>query len=489
MTIRQLGVPWAVPGDRQYSLPTSLMVTLALGEAPDDVPAVSDVVRAFQPAARRIDGGAIDRIVGERAGAFRAARLFSAAGGPRRPGCGHLGYDAVEQATGVARTLILRVPSGTPVGVLCETLAQLPTVQSASPNYVSATPFDTSPPVGTSPAAGTPDGDDGWAARRMVRLAEAHALEPGDDGVMVGLVDSGISRGHREFPRAFRAGFDTVRMESADVAAGVDLLGDHRRGDGDPEDHFVGHGMGCAGIIAAEGRGMPRGLGGACRIIPMRALAAARLPGRTGAIGLGALSDLDLAVKLAVDLGAKVITMSFGTDDDAIAPNSPKPHTDVVRYALERGCVLVAASGNNGRETRYWPAAHPGVIAVGAVTNSGVPAAFSTRGEHVALCAPGEQVLTTAIDDGYQYATGTSFAAPFAAGAAALLVARSHRRARPIDAETVRRILRRTAQPFSAGGWTGCGTGVLDAAAALAGLDDELRDALGDQAEPDAPDG
>jgi subtilisin family serine protease len=481
MTIRRLGLPWAVPGDRQYSLPTSLMLKLALGEAPDRIPAVHDVVRGTQRAAGSIDGGAVDRIIGERAEQFRAARLFSAAGGPRRPGCGHLGYDAVEQATGVARTLILRVPVGTPVGPLCETLAQLPAVESASPDYVSVTPFG-------AVAIGARSGDDGWAARRMVRLAEAHAVEPGDDGVVVGLVDSGISSHHAEFPRTFRAGFDTVRLESADVAAGIELLGDHRREDGDPEDRFVGHGMGCAGIIAAEGRAMPRGLGGACRIIPMRALAGARLPGRTGAIGLGSLSDLDLAMKLAVDLGAKIITMSFGTDDGALAPHSPKPHADVVRYALERGCILVAASGNNGHETRYWPAAHPGVIAVGAVMGNGLPAAFSTRGDHVALCAPGEQVLTTAIDDGYQYATGTSFAAPFASGAAALLVARSHRRGRPIDAETVRRILMRTAQPFSVGAQAGCGTGVLDAAAALAALDEELDSALGDQADGDADD-
>jgi subtilisin family serine protease len=371
------------------------------------------------------------------------------------------------------------VPSGTPVGPLCETLAQIPAVESASPNYVSVTPFDLLPPVTAR------KDDDGRAARRMVRMAEAHAVEPGDDGVVVGLVDSGISKRHVEFGHTFRAGFDTVRLESADVAPGIELLGDHRRDDGDPEDHFVGHGMGCAGIIAAEGRGMPRGLGGACRIIPMRGLAAARLPGKTTAVGLGLLSDLDLAVNIAVNLGAKIINMSFGTDDSALAPNSPKPHADVIHYALARGCILVAASGNNGRETRFWPAAYPGVIAVGAVGGNGLPASFSTRGEHVALCAPGEQVLTTSIDGGYQYATGTSFAAPFAAGAAALLVARSHRRARPIDAETVRRILMRTAQPFSTGEQAGCGAGILDAAAALAALDNELDSALGNQAEAD----
>ena len=142
MTIRQLATPWAAPGDRQYSLPTSLMVKLALGEAPEHVPAVRDVVRGAQPAATSIDGGAIDRIIGEKAGGVSRGEAVHAAGGPHRPGCGHIGYDSVEQATGVARTLILRVPSGTPVGPLCETLAQIPTVESASPNYISVTPFD-----------------------------------------------------------------------------------------------------------------------------------------------------------------------------------------------------------------------------------------------------------------------------------------------------------------------------------------------------------
>lgn len=480
MTIRALATPWASPGDRTFSLPTSLIVKLALGEAPESIPAVRDVSRRVLPAATSIDGGAIDRIVSEQAGGFRAARLFSsAAAAPTEPGIAHCRYDALEQATGMARTLLLRVPAGTPVGPLCETLAQISTVETATPNYVSVTPFD------AGATFTRPDPERAWRARDLVRLRHAHAVEPGDEGVFVGLVDSGIGKTHSEFARTFRAGYDTVRLEPGDVAAGVELLGDHRRNDSNPEDRFVGHGMGCAGIIAADGREMPPGLGGVCRIIPMRALAAARLPGKSSAVGIGAISDLDMAVKLAVDLGAKIVNMSFGTDDAALGPRSPKPHADVVEYALARGCILIAASGNNGREARYWPAAFPGVIACGAVRDDGRPAPFTTRGGHVALSAPGEQVLTTSID-GYQYATGTSFAAPFVAGAAALLVARSHRRARPIDALTVRDILMRTAQPFAAGAdAAGCGAGILDAAAALAALDARIDQDLEDHEDSD----
>ena len=477
MTIRALATPWASPGERQYSLPTSLVLKLALGEAPEEIPTVRDVSRRVLPAATAIDGGPIDRIISERAGGFRAARLFSSARAPMAAGQSHKAYDAVEQTTGMARTLVLRVPAGTPIGQMCEALSQISMVESASPNYVAVTPFE-------APATFDRTDDRGEGLREMVRMAEAHAIEPGDDAVVVGLVDSGIGKDHPEFARTFRAGYDTVRLETGDIAAGVELLGDHRRNDSNPEDRFVGHGMGCAGIIAAEGRAMPRGLGGHCRILPMRALAAARLPGKDTAVGLGAISDLDMAMKLAVDIGAKVINMSFGTDDTALSPRSPKPHADVVEYALARGCILVAASGNNGRTARFWPAAYPGVLAVGAVDGARRPAGFTTRGDHVALCAPGERVYTTALQ-GYQHATGTSFAAPFVAGAAALLVARSHRRARPIDALTVRDILMRTAQPFGAGDGHGCGAGILDAAAALAALDLEIDRALGDGDEAD----
>ncbi len=465
MTIRALGMPWGGAGERQYCLPTSLLVKLAPGEVPDHLPALRDVAHGLATAAGALDGGPIDRVLGAHAGAFRAARLFGAAS-DHGPGYGHCGYDTLEHSTGLSRSLLLRVPLGTPIGALCEMLAQLPSVERASPNYVAANPLDMPPALH---GAAVPGARGGLDPRAMVRMAEAHAIEPGDDGVVVGLIDSGIARHHPEFAHTFRAGADLVRIERGDMAPGVQLLSDPRPRGGFPEDRFVGHGMGCAGIIGADGVAMPRGLGGACRILPMRALAAARLPGKAAAVGLGAISDLDRALKRAVDLGAKVINMSFGTDDAALAPSSPRPHADTIAYASARGCILVAASGNNGHVTRYWPAAFPEVIAVGAVAGDGCPTVFSTRGEHVALCAPGEAVLTAALN-GYQQATGTSFAAPFVAGAAALLVAWAERHALPLDGAMVRRLLVASAQPFAAGDHAGCGAGILDAAAALAAL-------------------
>jgi subtilisin family serine protease len=158
---------------------------------------------------------------------------------------------------------------------------------------------------------------------------------------------------------------------------------------------------------------------------------------------------------------------------DALDGNDEMPHSDVVRYGLARGCVMVAASGNSGRDEAFSPACLDGVIAVGAVDAAGAPCAFSTRGEHVAVSAPGERVVSAGLR-GLARLTGTSFAAPFVAATAALLVSRANRRAVPGSAALVRRVLSQSARPFGAKPPRGMGSGILDAAAALRLLDREL---------------
>jgi len=312
------------------------------------------------------------------------------------------------------------------------------------------------------------------------------AYEPGDAGVIIGIIDCGVSPHHPEMSRRFRSGFDSVQLAARDFATGVTLLGDVDHADTRPIDNYVGHGMGCAGIIGAIGQQIPSGLAGDCSLLPIRVLGAAKLPGKTTPVGLGAISDIDMGLKMSVDLGARVLNMSFGTADSALDETAPKPHADVVRYALAHGCVLIAASGNSGKEEVYWPAAYPGVIAVGSVDANGEPSHFTTRGGHVALSAPGEQVVTCALD-GYQLATGTSFAAPFVTGAAALLVSRAQRRSYPLSSEDVRRLLADSVSPWPSKVSEGNGSGILNAAAALAALDREVDSSPSTEAELDAP--
>jgi subtilisin family serine protease len=445
-----------------------VVVKLALGEAPESIPVWSDVRRGALAVATSVDGGAVDRIVRRYAGTVRLARVHAAAAG--KPGRRHRGYDESEQVFGLARTFRVEVPVGTPIEPLIDSLNQLATVDAAMPNYVCTTPFEVAMPA--------TEADD--AAWDLIRAQEALAYEPGDPSVIVGIVDSGVAAEHPELAGRLRPGLDTVQLGQSDLALGLELLGDRNQVDTDPTDSFVGHGMGCAGIVGAIGLNMDPGVAGSTQILPLRGLGAARFPGKQQAMGIGAATDLDASMKAAVDLGAKVINMSFGTDDDSLTPGAPRPHADVVAYALDHGCVLVAASGNSGSGTRYWPAAYPGVIAVGAVDASARPCAFSTYGDHVALCAPGSRILTLGLT-GYQRATGTSFAAPFVAGVAALLVSRAARRSAPLDGEHVRRILADTAQPFGgARHYPGCGAGVLDAYAALCELDAQIDRSLPD---------
>ena len=179
-------------------------------------------------------------------------------------------------------------------------------------------------------------------------------------------------------------------------------------------------------------------------------------------------------MKRAIDLGAKVINMSFGTAQTALGPDDPLPHAEVVTYGLQRGCILIAASGNSGKAESFYPAAHEGVIAVGAAGLNGAPATFSTTGDHVALSAPGERVVSAGLR-GYQRVTGTSFAAPFVSATAALLVSRALRRSYPLDGATAAEILKQSSRPWR-DKTQGCGAGLLDAYAALQCLDRVISD-------------
>jgi subtilisin family serine protease len=456
-----LAAPWA-PGARLASVPGSMILKVALGEAPAGIPAQNDVRAFAAEAARGIDGGPIDRLVEHWGGTPRIARLHTAAASHGKVGRRHHDYDDVEHTTGIARTFRVDLPKEAALGSLVDALRQVRTVEAASLNFLTATPFADA----IDPGA---DEDDAWASRDLIFAAEAMAYEPGDPAIIVGLVDSGVALDHPELDGRLRAGFDCVHLGQADLASGMKFLGDVDVTDTSPLDRFVGHGTCCAGIIGASGDRIPPGLAGLCQILPVRVLGAAAMPGRRDPVGIGAIADIDVGLKWAVDLGAKVINCSFGTADSGLEGHGPKPHQDVVRYAAARGCILVAASGNSGAEERFWPAAFPEVIAVGAVSKTGVPTAFTTRGAHVALSAPGERVVSTGLS-GYQYATGTSFASPFVAAAAALLCARAARRSSPMDGPRVRALLVGTATPFSAAA-PGCGSGILNVAGALRALE------------------
>jgi subtilisin family serine protease len=425
-------------------------------------------------------GGRIDQALRRHTPALLATRAFQARAGLARQGCGHLGWDSVERSLGLARTLRIRVDPDAALGPLLEDLRSLADVEMASPEFLATVPAS----VAQGDPSSTPESgavDDGRAfderalepGRSLIHADEALELEPGDSALIVGLVDSGVNLEHAELSGRLRPGISSVAITQQAVEDDMAVISGARPGLQDVDDD-QGHGTTCGSLLSANGFCMPRGLAGASRLLPVRALCGARARGRTRITAIGSIQDIDSGLKTAVDLGARVINLSFGTPESALEPNAAVPHVEVVRYALARDCTLVAASGNSGRAERYFPAALPGVIAVGAIGSEGVPAAFTTHGDHVALCAPGAAVRAARLE-GYSRVNGTSFAAPLVAGACALLLARAARRSLVLPAASVRQILIDSASPWRAGVAPGYGAGVLDVLRALRAIDDWAR--------------
>ena len=142
--------------------------------------------------------------------------------------------------------------------------------------------------------------------------------------------------------------------------------------------------------------------------------------------------DVALGIRYAVDQGAKVINASFGK---GYSPNVDWVY-DAIRYAAEKDVLLVLSSGNNGDnidEVVTYPNDRPGsgkeisdnVLMVGAITpryDESLVAPFSNYGkQNVDIFAPGVSIYSTVPDNRYRAMSGTSMAAPAAAGVAALL--------------------------------------------------------------------
>ena len=202
----------------------------------------------------------------------------------------------------------------------------------------------------------------------------------------------------------------------------------------------------------------------------------------------GSFTDVDeaAAIVYAVDHGARIINLSLG------GPTTSSTERRAVDYAVSKGALLVAAIGNShrgGNPVEYpaallQPVGSRGVggrgLSVGASTKSGARASFSNTGTHISLAAPGDAVFGAVSASSsesryprvslpgsaaglYGYASGTSFATPQVAGAAALVWAANPR----LRAKEVAAILKRTAS--GGGKWSPqLGYGVLDVAAAVA---------------------
>ena len=440
-----------------------LMLTLRSGEAPSHVPAHLDCLAGAGRATGRLDGGRIDAALTRYGGGARIETVYHARRSLGRFGEHHAHFDDTEESLGMSRCYRVQLGDRDCDMSVVAALRDLAAVESVSVQLIVRTEDSVQEGV-------LPDAQAARLPHEQINAAAALALEPGDERITTAVVDTGIIVGHPEFQRKCLAGYDTVDLGLGRVAEKLKLVGDSRGLDYNPYDD-VGHGCHVAGIIGAQGWHLPRGVGGRTLLLAVRVLAGAMDERRGKRVGVGCQPDIDGGVKVAVDLGADVVNMSFGTPASSLDPHAPLPHRTVVAYATSRGCTLVAAAGNSGIEEIIYPAALPEVICCASIDAQGRRSSFSTQGAHVALSAPGERILSCGVR-GYQQSSGTSFAAPFVSGVASLMKARALRAGQRLDGAQTKALLIASCKPLGQGGFSReTGHGQLDAVGALRALD------------------
>ncbi len=249
------------------------------------------------------------------------------------------------------------------------------------------------------------------------------------EGAVVAVIDTGVDYKHRDLKdRIWRNEgeipnnkIDDDKNGYVDDIVGYDFVADGvncalgedcSKRDANPMD-YKGHGTHVAGIIAAESNSIGLvGVAPKSKIMPLRAAFA------TPSSALLKSSDVYEAINYAIQNKADVINMSFAGSNLGIL-------VDAIENAYSKGIVLVGAAGNSASTDKLYPAALPEVISVGAVDYVGDKASFSNYGDWIDIVAPGVGIYSTLPNNLYGTKKGTSMAAPFVSGVAALIKAKN----------------------------------------------------------------
>jgi len=301
------------------------------------------------------------------------------------------------------RRTLPRVASAVLVSVAVAVLS-VPAAQSASPARPSR------------PAARTAPADlyrgQQWTLDSL-HISRAWKYSRGN-GVTVAVLDTGVD-GHQP-------------DLSGRVIDGPDFTGHARK----PGGRYWGrHGTEMASLIAGHGHGTGAaagvmGVAPDSKILSIRVTWELNDPIRTDKAQVDRARDaVAKGIRYAADHGAQVISMSLGGGN--LFYNGNDAEEAAIKYALGKGAVLIASAGNdgNGANRRNYPAAYPGVIAVGAVDRGFKPAKFTNRHTYISVAAPGVEIVSADVaGHGYILGTGTSSSAAFVAGMSALVKAR-----------------------------------------------------------------
>lgn len=274
------------------------------------------------------------------------------------------------------------------------------------------------------------------------RVPEVWARGYRGQGVTIALVDDGINASHPALQNTLWTnadevagnGIDDDRNGYVDDAQGWNFVDNNSNVQ--PRSSDPSHGTFIAGLIAGQpfsGSIVPAGaqqkiLG----VAPDAKLMAVKV---MSDLTQNRSDRLAQGIRYAVDNGAQIVNLSLGFGDGASAFSAPEPAVEsALQYARQRGVLVVMAAGNERQQGAIRPsepalgAARDLGIAVGAIDRSGTLAAFSNPAGSQSIdyvTAPGADIFSTyssSQQQSYSFSSGTSFAAPFVAGIAALML-------------------------------------------------------------------
>ncbi|HVO75300.1 MAG TPA: S8 family serine peptidase, partial [Ignavibacteriaceae bacterium] len=291
-----------------------------------------------------------------------------------------------------------------------------------------------------------------WALTKIDAF-NAWNITTGDTSIIIGIIDTGIDflhpdlknkiyKNYREIPGN---NIDDDNNGFVDDFMGWDFTdrtgfpfdstgGDYLNWDNVPSDDN-GHGTYIAGIAGAESNN-GIGISGAApniRLLNIRAFDPA---------GFGDEDDVAAGILYAIEMGAKVINMSFGDNSFSYVLR------DVIKYAYSQNVVMIASSGNSGSNLPHYPSGFTEVISVGNSTPEDFVSSNSNFGSTLDLVAPGTSILTTSKGGGYSEVSGTSASAPFVSAAAALILSLQQ-----FTNDEIKEIIKSTADDIDAAGW------------------------------------
>ena len=319
-----------------------------------------------------------------------------------------------DKSSGLINIRTAEFVSGEDINTIIQRLKKIKEIQWAEPFYLSRVDLIPNDPSYIN-----------QYSLSKVNAAAAWDISSGSPEVIIGIVDTGVDWDHPDLAANIWTnqteangitGIDDDNNGFIDDIRGWDFGGLSGTPDNNPMEDRSDHGTHVAGISGAVTNNNigVASLGFNCKIMPVKVSQDNIRDENSHAL----ISYGYDGIIYAVDNGAKVINCSWGSYSYSNLAQ------EVIDYAVSKGVLVIAASGNEGRNEIIYPGKYNGAFSVGYSNSSDKKDGSSNYGYDIDVFAPGASIYSTWMDNGYAYLNGSSMASPLVAALAGLLFAK-----------------------------------------------------------------